>query len=64
MKSLLVVLCVVATKPPTSTLDDLPKYTPSGFTSTTAPGAVMRPKIWLGWVSATRLSVADCALGC
>ena len=30
----------------------------------TWPGAVIRPKIWLGWVSMTRFSVADWALGC
>ena len=24
----------------------------------------MRPKMWLGWLSITRLSVADWALGC
>ncbi len=57
-------VCVVATKPPTSTLDDLPKYTPCGLTKITCPGAVMRPKIWLGCMSITRFKVDDCALGC
>ena len=35
MKALLAALWVVATKPPTSTVAVLPKYTPCGLISTT-----------------------------
>ena len=56
--------CVVAVMAPTSTDDVGEKYTPLALLKNTWPLAVRRPKIWLGLLSFTRLSVTDCALGC
>jgi hypothetical protein len=56
-------LWVVAIRLPTSTVDVGEKYRPWAFVSTTCPGALMRPKIWLGLASLMRLSVTACALG-
>ena len=57
MKSSTPMRCVVATSPPTSTLEPGAKNTPLGLVKKTCPGAVIRPKIWLGLLSSTRLSV-------
>ena len=64
MKASLLMLWVVATKPPTSTLAPGAKYTPDGLVKKTWPLALMRPKIWLGSLLKTRLSVTLLALGC
>ena len=64
MKLSSLMLCVVATTPPTSTDDVGEKNTPLGLLKNTWPLAVMRPKIWLGLLSFTRLSVMAFALGC
>ena len=64
MKSASLMPCVVATMPPTSTRADAPKYTPAGLVRMTWPLAVIWPKIWLGSLLSTRLSVTLLALGC
>ena len=63
MKSALLMLCVVATRPPTSTLEPGAKVTPLGLLMNTWPLALIWPKIWLGLESSTRLSVTLLALG-
>ena len=64
MKSSFEMLWVLATNPPTSTDAVLPKRMPWGFNRNTCPGAVIRPKIWDGFESSTRLRVALSTEGC
>jgi len=47
IKSSLLMPWVVATRPPTSTLEPGAKKTPLGLVRNTWPGAVILPKIWL-----------------
>ena len=64
MKSAVPMVCVVATRPPTLTDEVGLKYTPFGLLRNTWPLAVMRPKIWLAWLSCTRFSVTEPLFGC
>ena len=63
MKSALSMAWVVATSAPTSAEAVGLKYTPLGLLRKTWPLAVMRPWIWLAWVSSTRLRVTEVLLG-
>ena len=56
-------LLVVATIPPTSTCAVFPKMMPLGLLMKTCPVALMRPSIWLAFMSMTRLSVTELGEG-
>ena len=63
IKSSKSIFMVVATRLPTSTEADRPKYTPFPLEIKTCPGARMRPIIWLGSAPVIRFKVEAAELG-
>ena len=62
-KSASLMLWVVAVSAPTSTVDPGANNTPLGLLRTTWPLALIWPKIWLGALPSTRLSITLLAEG-